>query len=94
MTKIEYVEVLNLGAVNNLDGCIRISEQYPFNTVLKGQVGELIVKTDETLASRLSQYLDEISQETGIPRDKIRIKWHKWVGDKEPDFYNYRRFCR
>lgn len=87
MTKIEYVEVLNfLDAVNNLDECIRISEQYPFNTVLKGQVGELIVKTDETLASRLSQYLDEISQETGIPRDKIRIKWHKWVGDKEPDF--------
>ncbi|MEM2057819.1 MAG: hypothetical protein QXO76_06180, partial [Thermoproteota archaeon] len=72
MTKIEYVEVLNfLETVNNLDECIRMSKQYPFNTVLKGQVGELIVRMDETIASKLSYYLDEISKKAGIPKDKI-----------------------
>lgn len=87
MTKIKYVEVLNfLDTVNDLDECIRISKQYPFDDLFKGQIGELIVKTDDAINSKLSRYLDEISEKTGISRDKIRVEWHGWTGDKGPDF--------
>ncbi|MEM3648708.1 MAG: hypothetical protein QW506_06050, partial [Thermoproteota archaeon] len=88
MTKIEYVEVLNfLETVNNFDECIQMLKQHPSDDDLKGQIGELIVKTDGTINSKLSQYLDEISRETGISRDKIRIKWHGWAGDEGLDFW-------
>ncbi|MEM2941290.1 MAG: hypothetical protein QW304_07075 [Thermoproteota archaeon] len=87
ITKIEYVEVLNfLATVNDLEECIRMSKQYPFDDLLKGQIGELIVKTDDAVNSKLSRYLDEISEKTGISRDKIRVEWHGWAGDKGPDF--------
>ncbi len=87
MTRIEHIEVLKyLDTINNLDECIQMSEQDPSDTILKGQVGELIVRTDETIVSKLFRYRDEISEKTGISKDKISIWWHEWAGDKGPDF--------
>ncbi len=85
-TEIVSIEVLKYpDVINDLDECIRMLKHYPDDKYLIGQVGELIAKSSESTNIMLSKYLDEISKETGIPKDKMNLVWHKWVYNPDPD---------
>ncbi|MGB9717715.1 MAG: hypothetical protein ACPL4E_04670 [Thermoproteota archaeon] len=82
-SKITCVEIVPLEGLTEVERYVVKVFENPQNTHWKGKLGETIAKE-----LYIGDFLDEISKESGIPKEKLGVEW--WGENKpakhEPDF--------